>query len=624
MQDVDKFKNEMNLSGKNVYVGHRYVPKIFGEWDNTKIYEPLSIVQYQGNSFTSRQYVPVGIEITNEEYWASTGNYNAQIEQYRQEIRAFDNRISDNEVDINANKSDIDTLNTQLTQTHANVMDYGAVGDGVTDDTLAIQAALNTGKRVYFPNPPEEYIVSDNLLIEKNGQYVYGASKVNTKIKQTNTEKDLFVINAYDSTVTNLYMSGNVTTPLNRTAGVKLNSSVRGNIHNNTIRYFGFGVSSEDSKMAWINVIDKNNIEYCSLATIYLPKNAHGFRITLNELRASKYGIVIGGLNSDGTVNEAFNTVAGGSISIRDNTIEGNRDIDIVVLNGNFSTDIEGNYFETAQNQNEKKWVIQVGTNGTARAFGVSINKNYFYTYPQFSEDFPIIKLYRFSFLNVTNNDSLSPNQVLIDNSEATGTGNIVEQNNYVNGNKLISDINASVAMQESKYPLTKNSGYQKVIYQYDSTTSKNMLALGVNNRYADGFNFNAPIHSKNKTVLGGELKLPFIPFNNKSMGLLGGGTVTVNDDKSFVIKTADFIIVNMMIDLTISAGNQILAYTSDYTLDTKKPIVFNDTHVLGELTNNGTDKIKVYSKNTGFAIDTSTSGNYKLTGSFIVPLENK
>src|SRR5699024_2943233 len=94
MQDLDKFKNEMNLSGQNVYVGHRYKPKMFGEWDKTKLYEPLSIVQYQGNSFTSRQYVPVGIEITNEEFWASTGNYNAQVEQYRQDVVNLGNDIN--------------------------------------------------------------------------------------------------------------------------------------------------------------------------------------------------------------------------------------------------------------------------------------------------------------------------------------------------------------------------------------------------------------------------------------------------------------------------------------------------------------------------------------------------
>ena len=94
MQDLEQFKNEMNLSGKNVYVGHRYAPKMFGEWNNENIYEPLSIVQYQGASYTSRQYVPVGVEITNEDYWALTGNYNAQIEQYRQDVRKYGEEVA--------------------------------------------------------------------------------------------------------------------------------------------------------------------------------------------------------------------------------------------------------------------------------------------------------------------------------------------------------------------------------------------------------------------------------------------------------------------------------------------------------------------------------------------------
>lgn len=79
--------------GTRQYIGARYVP-IFGrkdeesiEWDNSAPYEPFTIVLYQGNSYTSRQYVPVGIEITNEKFWALTGNYNAQVEAYRQEVR---------------------------------------------------------------------------------------------------------------------------------------------------------------------------------------------------------------------------------------------------------------------------------------------------------------------------------------------------------------------------------------------------------------------------------------------------------------------------------------------------------------------------------------------------------
>ena len=70
---------------RNTYVGHRYVPKIFGEWKRENSYEGLSIVTYEGASYTSKKHVPAGIDIKNETYWALTGNYNAQIEYYRKE-----------------------------------------------------------------------------------------------------------------------------------------------------------------------------------------------------------------------------------------------------------------------------------------------------------------------------------------------------------------------------------------------------------------------------------------------------------------------------------------------------------------------------------------------------------
>ena len=46
------------------YIGARYVPLFMGDWDNTVSYEPLSIVNHQGDSYTSRQSVPVGIDIS--------------------------------------------------------------------------------------------------------------------------------------------------------------------------------------------------------------------------------------------------------------------------------------------------------------------------------------------------------------------------------------------------------------------------------------------------------------------------------------------------------------------------------------------------------------------------------
>ena len=75
-------------SQNNVYIGARYVPKIVGEWSADVAYEPLTVVLYQGTSYTSITYVPKGIipGDNTQQYWALTGNYNAQVEMYRQDV----------------------------------------------------------------------------------------------------------------------------------------------------------------------------------------------------------------------------------------------------------------------------------------------------------------------------------------------------------------------------------------------------------------------------------------------------------------------------------------------------------------------------------------------------------
>lgn len=82
-------------SQNNVYIGARYVPKIVGEWSADIAYEPLTVVLYQGTSYTSITYVPKGIipSETTQQYWALTGNYNAQVEQYRKEVENYKNEV---------------------------------------------------------------------------------------------------------------------------------------------------------------------------------------------------------------------------------------------------------------------------------------------------------------------------------------------------------------------------------------------------------------------------------------------------------------------------------------------------------------------------------------------------
>lgn len=122
LEEINQILEQLNAhpGARLQYIGSRYEP-IFGrkgedsiEWDNTGTYGPLTIVLYQGNSYTSRQFVPVGIEITNKEYWANTGNYNAQIEQYRmevaqyaQQVTQYDQRITQNTEGVSANSEAI-------------------------------------------------------------------------------------------------------------------------------------------------------------------------------------------------------------------------------------------------------------------------------------------------------------------------------------------------------------------------------------------------------------------------------------------------------------------------------------------------------------------------------------
>lgn len=90
------------------YVGARYVPKIMGEWNKALQYEALSVVTYMGNSFTSKVPVPANIDISNQSYWVNTGNYNAQVEQYRKETAQLSNNL--NSEIVNRKNADKDNI----------------------------------------------------------------------------------------------------------------------------------------------------------------------------------------------------------------------------------------------------------------------------------------------------------------------------------------------------------------------------------------------------------------------------------------------------------------------------------------------------------------------------------
>jgi hypothetical protein len=67
----------------------------------------------------------------------------------------------------------------------ANVLDFGAVGDGVTDDTAAIQAAINSGARTVYA-PKGTYLISSTLYFGGDVSFVGDGGEA-TVIKATHS-----------------------------------------------------------------------------------------------------------------------------------------------------------------------------------------------------------------------------------------------------------------------------------------------------------------------------------------------------------------------------------------------------------------------------------------------------
>lgn len=136
------------------YVGARYVPKIVGEWNKALQYEALSVVTYMGNSFTSKVPVPANVEINNTDYWVNTGNYNAQVEEYRKEALAAKELANNTNSDLQTFKKNQTNTNTEfnkkidLTTSALNEL-KNVVFDG---DTPSVITVAKSGGRFHTIN----------------------------------------------------------------------------------------------------------------------------------------------------------------------------------------------------------------------------------------------------------------------------------------------------------------------------------------------------------------------------------------------------------------------------------------------------------------------------------------
>ena len=179
----------------NTYVGMRYVPLFDGEWVNSKDYEPLVVVQYNNNSYTSKTFVPAGVVPQgNEKYWAETGNYNAQIEQYRNEVLTYEKSVED-EV---KNRKDADiAINERID--NLSVKKMVMIGDsyGIQNDGTVIKFFWE-----YFRD--SLYLVENETFFKSfksgagfgNGEFLSQLQSLNISEKDTIT--DIFVCGGWN------------------------------------------------------------------------------------------------------------------------------------------------------------------------------------------------------------------------------------------------------------------------------------------------------------------------------------------------------------------------------------------------------------------------------------------
>ena len=196
----------------------------------------------------------------------------------------------------------------------ANIRDFGATGDGITDDTAAIQAALDTGASVLIPYG--SFITTAVLLLRVNRQRLYGTGK--GSIIKCTASSGIFcaiavVENTTDVEIDNFTLLGNASsepagpapvrgivtgTNSTGTAHSAVSWDARCRIQNMHISGVTPGTTGFNLGMQ-VNKSNKSLVRDCVIDSIYGTNGSFG------------YGVVVHGEDIDVVNTNVYATISG-------------------------------------------------------------------------------------------------------------------------------------------------------------------------------------------------------------------------------------------------------------------------------------------------------------------------
>jgi hypothetical protein len=189
------------------------------------------------------------------------------------------------------------TVQSKLRQ-FPSVKDFGAVGDGITNDTAAIVAALAAANSIYFPSGT--YLVSGNINIQNKTLIGFSWRNTVIQLSGSNTNTPVFI------------NSANSSSPWGSGAGFTLNNlDVRGNWDGSTANPIGINFFNDLGSIVKWYAGSYVNITDCRISGSFAHALAFerlGYSyIQYNEITTNKYdGVHLSGPSGSESITSTW------------------------------------------------------------------------------------------------------------------------------------------------------------------------------------------------------------------------------------------------------------------------------------------------------------------------------